>query len=252
MSILGLTIDYGPYGWLDNYDHGWTPNTTDRQHKRYRYGNQASISLWNLVRLANAFYPIIGDAEPLEQILSDYHSSYPVRELRMTLDKIGLYTTKTGDDVLVSELQKNLQRIETDMTIFFRELSMLNDAAYNEEVLPFQIHSAFYDSTLYAADVKAAWTQWWKKYIHRVKEDAQYPSDRKQRMLTANPKYVFRNYMAQMVIDDAEQGNYELLSEMMNMLKKPYENYFKYDKWYTKRPDWARDKVGCSMLSCSS
>jgi len=68
LSILGLTIDYGPYGWLEGYDHGWTPNTTDRHQKRYRFENQPDVGLWNLLKLANAIYPLIEDAAPLEAI----------------------------------------------------------------------------------------------------------------------------------------------------------------------------------------
>lgn len=78
MSILGQTIDYGPYGWLENYDPFWTPNTTDRQHRRYRFGNQPNVALWNLVQLANALYPLVEQAEPFEKILADYKSNYLV------------------------------------------------------------------------------------------------------------------------------------------------------------------------------
>ena len=90
MSILGLTIDYGPYGWLEGFDDGWTPNTTDRQHQRYRYGNQANIALWNLYQLANALYPLIEEAAPLEEILENYKSEYSIKYLAMMKSKIGL------------------------------------------------------------------------------------------------------------------------------------------------------------------
>jgi len=77
MSILGLTIDYGPYGWLEGYDPGWTPNTTDAKGKRYRYGNQPNMALWNLMQLANALYPLVGDIPALESILKSFQQSYP-------------------------------------------------------------------------------------------------------------------------------------------------------------------------------
>src|SRR5262249_32083091 len=76
MSILGLTIDYGPYGWLEGYDPRWTPNTTDAEGRRYCYGNQPQIAQWNLVRLANALYPLIGDKAPLEQALALYGETF--------------------------------------------------------------------------------------------------------------------------------------------------------------------------------
>ena len=89
MSILGLTIDYGPYGWLEGFDFGWTPNTTDKQHKRYRYGNQPNIGLWNLYQLANALYPLIEETEPLETILEQYKTNFEIKSLEMMRSKIG-------------------------------------------------------------------------------------------------------------------------------------------------------------------
>jgi uncharacterized protein YdiU (UPF0061 family) len=76
MSILGLTIDYGPYGWLEGYDQDWTPNTTDAQGRRYRYGNQPRVALWNLAQLANAIYPLIDDIESLQDALESYRVEY--------------------------------------------------------------------------------------------------------------------------------------------------------------------------------
>ena len=90
MSILGLTIDYGPYGWLEGYDFGWTPNTTDSQHKRYRYGSQPDVVLWNLYQLANAIYPLVGEAEGFETVLSEYRDNYTVAYLDMMRSKLGL------------------------------------------------------------------------------------------------------------------------------------------------------------------
>jgi uncharacterized protein YdiU (UPF0061 family) len=90
MSILGLTIDYGPYGWVDNYDPDWTPNTTDSQNRRYRFGNQPSIVLWNLVQLANALYPLIEDTEALEQVIVSFKKDYKAAYHAMMLKKLGL------------------------------------------------------------------------------------------------------------------------------------------------------------------
>ena len=90
MSILGLTIDYGPYGWLEGYDKNWTPNTTDIEHKRYAFGSQGNIGLWNLLKLANGLYPLIEDADPLEEILSDYKTLFAKKHLEMRKSKIGI------------------------------------------------------------------------------------------------------------------------------------------------------------------
>ena len=88
MSILGLTIDYGPYGWLENFDPTWTPNTTDRQNKRYRFENQPNIALWNLYQLANALYPLIEASEPFEKVLKEFQSGFQKDYQKMMLRKL--------------------------------------------------------------------------------------------------------------------------------------------------------------------
>jgi uncharacterized protein YdiU (UPF0061 family) len=126
MSIHGITIDYGPYGWLEDYDSGWTPNTTDRQHKRYRFGNQPEIALWNLYQLANALYPLINDAKPLEAILNAFAADYEKEYLSMMQNKLGIHDRLDDDLFLVNRLTELLEKVETDMTIFFRNLSNVN------------------------------------------------------------------------------------------------------------------------------
>ncbi|MCL4156977.1 UNVERIFIED_CONTAM: hypothetical protein GTU68_032798, partial [Idotea baltica] len=123
MSILGLTIDFGPYGWLEGFDFDWTPNTTDRQHKRYRYGNQPNIGLWNLYQLANALYLIIEEVEPLEAVLNQYKVDFEAQSFAMMKSKLGLFANDKNDVNLIQALEDNLQLVETDMTIFFRLLS---------------------------------------------------------------------------------------------------------------------------------
>jgi len=113
MSILGLTIDYGPYGWLEGYDHDWTPNTTDRQFKRYRYGNQSQIALWNVLQLANALFPLIEDAKALEDILHTFNPIYEVKYLKMMRQKLGLEKEMGTDKMLINDLEENLQLTES-------------------------------------------------------------------------------------------------------------------------------------------
>ena len=124
MSILGLTIDYGPYGWLENYDPNWTPNTTDAAERRYRFGNQPQIAFWNLGQLANAIYPLIEQVEPLQQAINAYKDTFERGWQTMVADKLGLnvYDPAT-DDELNTELLILLQLVETDMTIFYRKLA---------------------------------------------------------------------------------------------------------------------------------
>lgn len=251
MSIHGITIDYGPYGWLDDYNSNWTPNTTDRQHKRYRFGNQPEIALWNLYQLANALYPLIQDAKPLETILDAFSLDYEKEYLNMMQNKLGFQIKKETDVILIESLTKLLQLVETDMTIFFRNLGNVTKAD-NETTAFNTIKDAFYNEKDLKETILKDWHDWFKNYIIRINEETLLDTERKEQMNSVNPKYVLRNYMAQLCIEDADKGNYSLLNELFEMLKNPYNEQPNFQKWFAKRPDWARDKVGCSMLSCSS
>ena len=248
MSILGLTIDFGPYGWLEGFDYSWTPNTTDSQHKRYRYGNQPNIGLWNLYQLANALYPIIEDVAPLENILDQYKVDFEEKSFQMMKTKLGLFSNHENDVNLIQSLEDNLQLVETDMTIFFRNLSDFSDEKTAFEL----IKKAFYTLENISSDVKNKWHLWFKNYSSRLQQELLSPAQRKEKMNAVNPKYILRNYMSQMAIDEADKGNYTLIDELFKLLKKPYSEQPENVKWFAKRPEWARNKVGCSMLSCSS
>ncbi len=250
MSILGLTIDYGPYGWLEGFDVGWTPNTTDKQHKRYRYGNQPTIGLWNLYQLANALYPLIDEAAPLEEILEGYKSNFAIKSQDMMRNKLGLVLAEKTDINLIQSLEDNLQVIETDMTIFFRLLSSFKKQQPEKGVD--LIQDAFYTPEQLVGEVLNNWKQWFLNYAKRLEKETLSCEEREQLMKTTNPKYVLRNYMAQMAIDKAEKDDVSLIDELYEVLKKPYEEQPEFEHWFTKRPEWARHKVGCSMLSCSS
>jgi len=249
MSILGLTIDYGPYGWLEGFDYGWTPNTTDAQHKRYRYGNQPNIALWNLYQLANALYPLIEETEPLEAILNQFKTDFEIKSLAMMRAKLGLQKEASADADLIKQLEDNLLATETDMTIFFRKLADFNPKGSVD--LRF-VEDAFYNKEELVGTVKSNWEAWFANYQKRLQIEILSNADRKQHMNKVNPKYVLRNYMAQLAIDAAEKGDYGLIDELFRLLKKPYDEQPEHEKWFSKRPEWARHKVGCSMLSCSS
>ena len=254
MSILGLTIDYGPYGWLEGYDPGWTPNTTDRSHRRYRYGHQPQIALWNLLQLANALYPLVEDAEPFQDILNQYKSDFGILYFNMMRSKLGLVVSESADQNLISELETIMSETETDMTLFFRLLADVDfDAALDSVFGPWAVlKPAYYAFDEISEDVKQKWNNWFTLYKSRLNSEAVDANLRKQHMNKVNPKYVLRNYMAQLAIDAADKGNYGLISELYTLLKNPYDEQPENEKWFAKRPDWARDKVGCSMLSCSS
>jgi uncharacterized protein YdiU (UPF0061 family) len=248
MSILGLTIDFGPYGWLEGFDFGWTPNTTDSQNKRYRYGNQPNIGLWNLYQLANALYPIIEEVAPLEAILNQYKVDFESNSLLMMKSKLGLFTDDENDLSIIQALEDNLQLVETDMTIFFRLLSNFSDVKTGFHL----IEKAFYDIENITDEVKMRWINWFEIYQKRLIKETISSKERKEKMDSVNPKYVLRNYMSQLAIDAADKGDYSLIDELYQLLKKPYSEQPKNEKWFAKRPEWARNKVGCSMLSCSS
>jgi uncharacterized protein YdiU (UPF0061 family) len=250
MSILGLTIDYGPYGWLEGYDFGWTPNTTDREFKRYKFGTQPEIVLWNLYKLANALYPLIEEASGLEAILGEYEKKYTEKYNDMMRSKLGLFEKYQEDVLLIKDLESTLHLTETDMTIFFRSLTNFCPDKVSEGVEA--IKEAFYAPKEVSGVIRNKWDDWFKTYASRLQLESVSYEERKQRMNLVNPKYVLRNYMAQLAIEKADKGDYALISELFNLLKNPYKEQAEHEKWFAKRPDWARHKVGCSMLSCSS
>lgn len=254
MSILGLTIDYGPYGWMDNFDRTWTPNTTDKNFKRYRYENQPKIALWNLVQLANALYPLVDEAQPFQEIIEATDKIIDEKLHQMWKSKLGLYQDAQNDKILIASTLELLENSEVDMTVFFRNLSDFNKETklkFNYSDLEF-IANAFYKSEIVKTEKLEDWLQWLEMYLSRLQKEVLTDTERKQKMNSINPKYVLRNYMAQLAITQAENENYDLLNEFYTLLQKPYDEQPEMEKWFAKRPDWALDKPGCSMLSCSS
>lgn len=251
MSIHGITIDYGPFGWLEDYNPNWTPNTTDNQHKRYRFGNQPHIVLWNLYQLANAIYPLIESTNELENVMNGFENQYDQDYISMMLGKIGLTFQNKENKILIIQLKENLQLSETDMTIFFRNLSTIlkNDSP---EIALQKVENAFYKPAEIQNNTKEIWLFWFANYILQLQKESISDNERKLKMNLINPKYVLRNYMSQLAIEKANNEDYTILKELYLLLQKPYDEQAIYEKWFAKRPDWARDKIGCSMLSCSS
>jgi uncharacterized protein YdiU (UPF0061 family) len=255
MSILGLTIDYGPYGWLEDYDPDWTPNTTDATGRRYRFGHQPQIAQWNLFQLANAIYPLIEQVEPLRAIVNDYALSYQKKWQSMRASKLGLTETITkSDQPLQQSLHEVLQLTETDMTIFYRKLADVTcenlDLSDNELLAP--LLEAYYDLDSLTSEVKTTTCNWLRQYQQRVQQCGISDEERRQQMNKVNPKYVLRNYLAQLAIDKAEQNDFDMVNELLELFRHPYDEQKNREHYAVKRPDWARDRAGCSMLSCSS
>ena len=255
MSALGLTIDFGPYGWLEGYDEGWTPNTTDANGRRYRFGYQPMIGFWNLAQLGSALVPLVDEVEPMQAILDGYKDEYAAKYLAMMRAKLGLFLTEDTDQALIEELTETLQLTETDMTIFFRRLADLPaDASVEGEDTAFlaPVLEAFYQPEELKNLTLLAWRAWVEKYQLRRSRETASASERRTLMNATNPKYVLRNYMAQMAIDKADTGDFSLVNELYELLKQPYAEQPENEQWFVRRPEWARNRVGCSMLSCSS
>jgi len=249
MSILGLTIDYGPYGWLEGYDPEWTPNTTDAAGRRYCYGNQPQIGLWNLARLAGALLPLQIEREALQQGLERYRECYAATYRGMLAHKLGFDALdRAEDEALTADLFELLAAAETDMTIFFRGLA-------DHDGLPL-LQKALYEPSLIPS-IEARWFEWFERRRSRLASEMQQTAEvsterRVARMNRVNPCYVPRNYLAQQAIDAATLGDLKVLEELMQVLGNPYEKQPGREAYEARRPEWARHRPGCSALSCSS
>jgi len=258
MSILGLTIDYGPYGWLENYDPRWTPNTTDAHGRRYAYGNQPSIAYWNLLRFGDALATLLDDPQPLQDALNTFGETTPDLMLDMFAAKLGLQARRQDDDTLVNDLLNVLATVETDAPIFFRNLADVpSDPAASDEVLLGPIAAAWYLPDEVHSGDREVFAGWLKRYNARLREtaDGDWKVDderRREAMNRVNPKYVLRNYLAQLAIDAAEKGDGSKVLELLDVMRRPYDEQPGREQYAEKRPEWARHRPGCSMLSCSS
>ena len=246
MSILGLTIDYGPYGWLEDYDPDWTPNTTDAQGRRYAYAQQPYIAHWNLTRLAEALSVVITDTVALKAGLKAYADTYSQTFGAMLAAKFGINTLHDEDATWVNQAFTLLQHSEMDMTLFFRNLALMDETA--DLTL---LQAACYREEAFAAQ-HSAWESWLQQYLTRLQQDGINTQARLARMNNVNPRFVLRNYLAQQAIDAATAGDYQPIAQLLDALRHPYSEQYQYAAFAEKRPEWARHKAGCSMLSCSS
>lgn len=251
MSILGLTIDYGPYGWLDNFDPMWTPNTTDAIGRRYRFGQQPAIAFWNLLRLAEAILPLFPNEDAVEQGLTRFRDVYAASYDAMNRAKFGLLGVQESDDELMRDGYALLYEAEMDFTLFFRalgELTAMHTSGPLHSGLPSDV---FYDEAKRTAH-ESQLNDWLARWTMRVAPQPETASERRTRMHAVNPKYVLRNYLAQQAIDLAEAGDASMVNTLLDVMRRPYDEQPEYAEYAARRPDWARNRPGCSTLSCSS
>ncbi|MGC4086698.1 MAG: YdiU family protein [Polyangiaceae bacterium] len=263
MSMLGLSIDYGPYGMLDSFDPDFTPNTTDAQGRRYRYAHQPLVARWNLHRLAEALMPLIADVPAVEEALESYQRSYEATQRVELAKKLGLPPFRDesataeedpdSDDAFVNQLFDLLGAVETDFTLFFRCLANLRfDGADGDDSWLAALRPAYYDDAPLPNAARTQTLAFLQRYAARARSANISDSERARTMNAQNPLYVLRNYIAQRAIDAAEQGDLSLLHETLEVLRNPYVEQPGRESFAEKRPDWARNRVGCSQLSCSS
>ncbi|QCO67506.1 YdiU family protein [Luteimonas yindakuii] len=247
MSILGLTIDYGPYGWIEPFDPDWTPNTTDAGGRRYRFGWQPRIAHWNLGQLAQALSPLFDEVAPLQAGLDGYAQAFTTADRAAQARKLGLERLDDDDVGLLQELLVLLHDGGADMTLFYRALGERDPAAAPDAVL---------FGTFYGYDAEArigpALAQWLARYAVRVGRDPLDAAQRRETMRRANPRYVPRNWLLQEAIDAATAGDLAPLHALQAVFRHPYDDQPGREAYARKRPDWAANRAGCSMLSCSS
>ena len=232
MSIAGLTIDYGPYAMLDDYDYGFVCNKTDRIG-RYSYGEQPNISYWNLTMLSKALSPII-DKERMQKKLDDYGNFiYPDAYIDIMCQKLGLALRLDKDIELITELVGALQDAYVDYTLFFRTLSY-----YDGERMP------LYDIAMNPVVIH----NWLDLYDARLSKETRTQPERQKSMLKTNPKYVLKNYMLQEAITLAERGDYSMVETLLYIATHPFEELPEFEHFANETPE--EHKNIC--LSCSS
>lgn len=243
MSVLGLTIDYGPFSMVDEFDLNFTPNTTDLPGRRYAFGNQAQISQWNLWQLANALYPLIQDEKFLEEVLNNYNQIFWEKHDTMLAKKFGFEKVLPEDEQFFVESQTLMQDLHLDYTLFYNELEDFENSSPKEilEKISYLPHSSQNEEKL---------KNFITKYSARLSKNGISRDEYLLLMRNANPKFTLRNYLLFECIEELENGERTLLEKLVKALEDPYTQLF--SEFSQKRPSKYDGVAGCSMLSCSS
>lgn len=241
MSILGLTLDYGPYGFLDVYESGFISNHSDHAG-RYAFDQQPSIGLWNLNALAHAFLPLLAEdpgeaVEKARSALLQYQPTFDQAWLEGMRAKLGLLAKFEADEALIADLLIKMQKNLVDYTIFFRRLTSLSLQPQKSDKL---VRDLFLERT--------AFDTWSAEYRQRLVQEGSVDLERQQRMRQVNPAYILRNYMAQQAIEQAERGDASEVERLLKLLQNPFIEQAGMERYADHPPAWA-DSIS---LSCSS
>lgn len=246
MSILGLTLDYGPFGFLDAFDAQHVCNHSDHQG-RYAYDQQPGIALWNLARLAESMLPLMmvpgvktepAHARALAQaLLEEYGPIYQAMVLRMMRLKLGLHCARDDDSFFIDALFKLLHSYQVDFTLFFRKLCTF----FIEDTCAFaNLGDLFPPNAL-------AWEDWCTHYRARLYWEQSQDMLRQQSMLQVNPKYILRQHLLEIAINKAREKDFSEIATLRKMMAKPFAEQQEYAAYAALPPAWASDlHVSCS------
>ncbi|WP_353147525.1 protein adenylyltransferase SelO family protein [Chryseobacterium sp.] len=244
MSVLGLTIDYGPYSMMDEYDLNFTPNTTDLPGRRYAFGKQGQIAQWNLWQLANALHPLIKDEKFLEDTLNLFGTYFWENHDKMLCQKFGFDQLQKDDEEFFTNWQALMQELQLDYTLFFNKLEKLSPDT--------DVAECFKQVSYLPLDQEklGKLQNFITAYQKRISLNLISGEGSLRMMRKANPKFILRNYLLYECIEEISQGGTEMLNKLTKALKNPYEEI--YPEFSAKRPASYDDITGCSTLSCSS
>ena len=232
MSILGITFDFGPYAFLDDFDAGFICNHSDDQG-RYSYSNQVPIAHWNLSALAQALTPFIS-VEALQEALGMFLPLYEAHYLDLMRRRLGLTTAQDGDKELIQRLLSLMQPGAVDYSLFFRKLG---DRAVEDALRV--VRDDFIDL--------AGFDRWSQDYLARVQREPGNAEGRRERMHGVNPLYVLRNYLAQRAIEAAQGGDFSEVRRLHEVLRRPFEEQVGMEAYAERPPEWGKHlEISCS------
>jgi uncharacterized protein YdiU (UPF0061 family) len=235
MSILGLTLDYGPFGFMEAFNPRHICNHTDQQG-RYSYANQPKIGEWNCYALGQALLPLMGEVEDVQAALRIYKPAFAEKFSELMRAKLGLKTQQREDGTLIDATFAIMQQSHVDFTTFFRRLGdlQLDHPEADEPLRDLFIDRAQFDS-------------WAVQYRARLQQEASVDAERRIAMHAVNPKYVLRNYLAQIAIEKAQNKDFSEVANLLRVLEKPFDEQPDNEEYAALPPDWANDlEVSCS------